>query len=102
MRCHLLAEGKSHGIEWPLCIARFSQPGVIVSWQISQYKNHKLRSSLGRHDSVLLRSCMCNFLDCASFAVLSFAQRIDFSEYFEFSYLLPCPALHPHCKKFDF
>ena len=53
MRCHLLAEGKSHGEEWPLYIARFSQPGVIVSWQISQHKNYKLRSPPGRHDCAI-------------------------------------------------
>ena len=56
MRCHLLAEGKSHGEEWPLYIARFSQPGVIISLQIclnSNLKTIKIMQTI----SVLLVAC---------------------------------------------
>ena len=45
MRCHLVGEGKSHGKERPMSIARFSQPRVVISFQIC-FKTRTTNSEL--------------------------------------------------------
>ena len=75
MRCHLVGEGKSHGKERPMSIARFSQPRVVISFQIcfnTRTTNSELQKSAGL--TVLFSFWRCNYLDLAGFSVTNLSK----------------------------